>query len=46
MTLAAQHAASAHDATVTEWTSLTGLRWSETRALRVADLQDVRFPAV
>lgn len=27
-------------------TSLTGLRWSETRALRVSDLQDVPFPAV
>ena len=45
-TLAAQRAASAHYATITEWTSLTGLRWSETRALRVADLQDVPFPAV
>lgn len=45
-TLAAQHAAAGHYATITEWTSLTGLRWSETRALRVADLQDVPFPAV
>lgn len=45
-TLVAQHAASAHYATITEWTSLTGLRWSETRALRVADVQDVPFPAV
>ncbi|MCT9819832.1 tyrosine-type recombinase/integrase [Microbacterium sp. W1N] len=45
-TLAAQRAASAHYVTITEWTSLTGLRWSETRALRVADLQDVPFPAV
>ncbi|MFT4051881.1 MAG: tyrosine-type recombinase/integrase [Microbacterium sp.] len=44
--LAAQREASAHYATITEWTSLTGLRWSETRALRVADLQDVPFPAV
>lgn len=45
-TLVAQRTASAHYATITEWTSLTGLRWSETRALRVADLQDVPFPAV
>ncbi|MFT4233924.1 MAG: tyrosine-type recombinase/integrase [Microbacterium sp.] len=44
--LAAQREASAHYATITEWTFLTGLRWSETRALRVADLQDVPFPAV
>lgn len=45
-TLAAQREASAHYTTITEWTSLTGLRWSETRALRVTDLQDVPFPAV
>lgn len=45
-TLEAQRAYSAHYATITEWTSLTGLRWSETRALRVSDLQDVPFPAV
>jgi len=45
-TLVAQWMASAHYAAITEWTSLTGLRWSETRALRVADLQDVPFPAV
>lgn len=44
-TLEAQRASSAHYAKVTEWTSLTGLRWSETRALRVSDLQDVPFPA-
>lgn len=44
-TLEAQGAFSAHYATITEWTSLTGLRWSETRALRVSDLQDVPFPA-
>lgn len=43
--LEAQRAASAHYAAMTEWTSLTGLRWSETRALRVSDLQDVPFPA-
>lgn len=45
-TLETQRASSAHYATVTEWTSLAGLRWSETRALRVSDLQDVPFPAV
>lgn len=45
-TLEAQRTTSAHYATITEWTSLSGLRWSETRALRVADLQDVPFPAV
>lgn len=44
-TLEAQRASSAHYAKVTEWTSLTGLRWSETRALRVSDLQHVPFPA-
>ena len=43
-TLEAQRAFSAHYATITEWTSLTGLRWSETRALRVSDLQEVPFP--
>ena len=44
-TLEAQRALSVHYVTITEWTSLTGLRWSETRALRVSDLQDVPFPA-
>ena len=45
-TLAAQRMFSRHYATITEWSSLTGLRWSETRALRVSDLQDLPFPAV
>jgi integrase len=45
-TLEGQRASSEHYAAITEWTSLTGLRWSETRALRVSDLQDVPFPAV
>ena len=45
-TLEAQRASSKHYATITEWSSLTGLRWSETRALRVSDLQDLPFPAV
>lgn len=45
VTLEAQRGFSAHYATITEWTSLTGLRWSETRALRVSDLHDVPFPA-
>ena len=45
-TLQVQRASSEHYAVITEWTSLTGLRWSETRALRVSDLQDVPFPAV
>ncbi|WP_336629975.1 MULTISPECIES: tyrosine-type recombinase/integrase [unclassified Microbacterium] len=44
--LDAQRAISPRDAVITEWLSLTGLRWSELRALRVADLQDVPFPAV
>lgn len=42
----AQRERSPHGALITEWLSLTGLRWSELRALRVADLQDVPFPAV
>jgi integrase len=33
-------------ATVTEFLSLTGLRWSELRALRVRDLRSVPVPAV
>lgn len=45
-TLTAQRTFSPHYATITEWTSLTGLRWSETRALRVGDFQAVPFPAV
>lgn len=42
----AQRDRSPHGALITEWLSLTGLRWSELRALRVADLQDLPFPAV
>ncbi|HWV50749.1 MAG TPA: tyrosine-type recombinase/integrase [Microbacterium sp.] len=41
-----QRQRSPHGALITEWLSLTGLRWSELRALRVADLQDLPFPAV
>nr|WP_143738445.1 tyrosine-type recombinase/integrase [Microbacterium esteraromaticum] len=43
-----QRERSPHGALITEWLSLTGLRWSELRALRVGDLQDqdVPFPAV
>lgn len=44
--LDAQRSRSPHGALITEWLSLTGLRWSELRALRVGDLQDVPFPAV
>ncbi|MEP6477919.1 MAG: tyrosine-type recombinase/integrase [Rhodoglobus sp.] len=44
--LDAQRKRSPHGALITEWLSLTGLRWSELRALRVGDLQDVPFPAV
>lgn len=46
LTLEAQRASSAHYAAITEWTSLSGLRWSESRALPVSDLHDVPFPAV
>lgn len=42
----AQRERSPHGALITEWLSLTELRWSELRALRVADLQDLPFPAV
>ncbi len=42
----AQRERSPHGALITEWLSLTGLRCSELRALRVADLQDLPFPAV
>ncbi len=44
--LDAQRERSPHGALITEWLSLTGLRWSELRALRVSDLQDIPFPAV
>ncbi|OZB85028.1 site-specific integrase [Microbacterium sp. 13-71-7] len=46
MMLDAQRVLSPRDAHITEWLSLTGLRWSELRALRVADLQEVPFPAI
>ena len=42
----AQRERSPHGGLITEWLSLSGLRWSELRALRVADLQDLPFPAV
>lgn len=42
----AQRNRSPHGALITEWLSLTGLRWSELRGLRVGDLQDVPFPTV
>ena len=35
-----------HLAAVTEFLSLTGLRWSERRALRVSDLHQNPFPAI
>lgn len=31
---------------VTEWLALTGQRWSEARAVRVRDVQDLPYPAV
>ncbi|MBE7956297.1 hypothetical protein ABTZ44_17000 [Microbacterium oxydans] len=36
--LATQRERSPHGALITEWLSLSGLRWSELRALRVGDL--------
>ncbi|WP_353988636.1 tyrosine-type recombinase/integrase [Ruicaihuangia caeni] len=45
-TLRAQYSRSPHYASISEWLALTGLRWSEARALRVADLQDIPFPGV
>lgn len=44
--LNAQQGRSPHGALITEWLSLTGLRWSELRALKVGSLVDVPFPAV
>lgn len=44
--LDAQRERSPHSALITEFLSLAGLRWSELRALRVGDLQEVPFPAV
>ncbi|PFG29293.1 site-specific recombinase XerD [Paramicrobacterium agarici] len=43
--ISSQRERSPHGALITEWLSLTGLRWSELRALRVGDLQDLPFPA-
>ncbi len=44
--LDAQRSRSPHGALITEFLSLSGLRWSELRAMRVGQLQDVPFPAV
>ncbi|MFT4259340.1 MAG: tyrosine-type recombinase/integrase [Microbacterium sp.] len=44
--LQAQREKSPRDALVTEFLSLTGLRWGELRALQVADLQEVPMPAL
>jgi integrase len=44
--LARQHRINPRMAEVTEFLSLTGLRWSELRALRVADLHSAPFPSI
>lgn len=44
--LARQYKGNPRMAEVTEFLSLTGLRWSELRALRVADLQAAPFPSI
>lgn len=44
--LDAQRGLSHRNALITEFLSLTGLRWSEFRALRVSDLQELPYPAV
>lgn len=44
--ICAHSALSPHYALVTEWLALTGQRWSEARALRVRDVQDLPHPAV
>lgn len=44
--LAAQRERSAHGALITEFLSLTGLRWGELRAARVSSLRDLPFPAL
>jgi len=44
--LAAQHEVHARLASVTEFFSLTGLRWSELRALRVGDVHSAPMPAL
>lgn len=46
LTLEHQHRLRPHLAAVTEFLSLTGLRWSELRALRVRDLQRHPLPAI
>lgn len=45
-TIEQQHRIRPHLAAATEFLSLTGLRWSELRALRVRDLQQQPFPAI
>ena len=45
-TLRLQQEVRPHLAAVTEFLALTGLRWSELRALRVRDLQQVPLPAI
>jgi integrase len=45
-TLAAQYEIQPRLASVTELLSLTGLHWSELRALRIGDLQRTPYPAV
>jgi integrase len=45
-TLRLQYEIRPHLAAATEFLSLTGLRWSELRALRVRDFQNTPFPAV
>lgn len=44
--LETQRMRSRHNALIIEWLSLTGLRWSELRALRVRDLHEIPYPAV
>ncbi len=44
--LAAQRELSAHGALITEFLSLTGLRWGELRAARVSRLRDLPYPAL
>ena len=44
--LAEQHVLHARLASITEFFSLTGLRWSELRALRVGDVHSAPMPAL
>lgn len=44
--LSRQEALSGHGALITEFLSLTGLRWGELRAARVSSLRDLPFPAL